>query len=76
MNKEIGKVSNKIIKILGLKYQREEPIFIGEANIRHMKEEHPEDFEKYGGDIQDIISNPTYLARNQKKKIYRVYKRI
>ena len=68
MNKEIGKVSDKIIKILGLKYQKEEPIFIGEANIKHMKEEHPKDFEKYGVYIQDIINNPTYLARNEKKK--------
>ena len=68
MNKQIGKVSKKVIKILGLKYQKEEPIFIGEANIRHMKEEHPNDFEKYGADIEDIIKNPTYLARNEKKK--------
>lgn len=67
MNKQIGKVSNKIIKILGLKYEKEEPIFIGEANIKHMKEEHPEDFEKYGRYIEDIINNPTYLARNEKK---------
>ena len=68
MNRKIGKVSNKVIKILGLEYQKEEPIFIGESNIRHMKEEHPQDFEKYGDDIQDIIRNPTYLAVNPKKK--------
>lgn len=68
MNKQIGKVSKKVIRILGLKYQKEEPIFIGEANIQHMKEEHPLDFEKYGADITDIINNPTYLARNEKKK--------
>lgn len=68
MNKQIGKVSKKIIKILGLNYQKEEPIFIGEANIKHMKEEHPEDYEKYGIHIEEIIANPTYLARNEKKK--------
>lgn len=68
MNKQIGKVSKKVIKILGLKYQKEEPIFIGDANIQHMKEGHPLDFEKYGADIEDIINNPTYLARNEKKK--------
>ena len=67
MNKQIGKVSKKIIKILELKYQKEEPIFIGEANIKHMKEEHPEDFKKYGANIEEIINNPTYLARNEKK---------
>lgn len=68
MNKQIGKVTNRIIKILGLKYDKEQPIFIGEDNINHMKEEHPEDFRKYGANIEDIINNPTYLARNEKKK--------
>ncbi len=28
MNKQIGKVSMKVIKILGLDYKKEEPIFI------------------------------------------------
>lgn len=68
MNKQIGKVSKKIIEILKLEYDEEKPIFIGEANITHMKEEHPEDFKKYGSCIEDIIKNPTYLARNKKKK--------
>lgn len=68
MNKQIGKVTKKIIKILDLDYKNEEPIFIGEANIKHMQEEHPKDFEKYGVKIEEIINNPTYLARNEKKK--------
>ena len=68
MNKQIGKVSKKVIKILNLNYDKEEPIFIGEANIEHMKEGHPEDFKKYGANIKDIIAGPTYLARNEKKK--------
>ena len=67
MNKQIGIVTKKIIKILGLNYEEEKPIFIGEANINHMKEEHPIDYEKYGAQIEDIIKNPTYLARNEKK---------
>ncbi len=68
MNRQIGKVTKKIIKILGLGYEQEQPIFIGEANINHIKEEHPDDFKKYGSKIEDIIKNPTYLARNEKKK--------
>ena len=68
MNKQIGKVTKKIIDILGLDYKKEEPIFIGDSNIKHMIEEHPDDFEKYGANIEDIINNPTYLARNEKKK--------
>lgn len=68
MNKQVGIVSNKIIKILGLNYEKEQPIFIGEANINHIKSQHPKDFEKYGCEIKEIIKNPTYLARNEKKK--------
>ena len=68
MNRQIGKISKKVLKILNLKYEEEQPIFIGEANIKHMKEEHSNDFEKYGSNIEDIIKNPTYLARNEKKK--------
>ena len=68
MNRQIGKVTNKVIDILGLDYEEEQPIFIGEANLNHMKEEHPEDFEKYGAKLEDIIKEPTYLARNKKKK--------
>lgn len=77
MNKQIGKVTKKIIKILGLDYKNERPIFIGEANLLHMSEKHPEDFEKYGDYIEDIIKNPTYLARNKKKQsieFIKVYK--
>ena len=36
MNRQIGKITKKIIKILGLDYKKEQPIFIGEANIKHM----------------------------------------
>lgn len=68
MNRQIGKITKKIIEILKLNYKDEVPIFIGEANLKHMQEEHPEDFVKYGASIEDIISNPTYLARNEKKK--------
>ena len=68
MNKQIGKVNKRVIRILRLDYKKEEPIFIGDANIKHMKERHLEDFKKYGSNIKDIINNPTYLARNEKKK--------
>ena len=68
MNRQIGKITKKIIKILELEYKEEQPIFIGKSNIEHMKEKHPKDFEKYGVDIEEIIKNPTYLARNKKKK--------
>lgn len=67
MNRPIGKITKKIIKLLELDYNEEKTIFIGDENIKHMKEEHTEDFKKYGSKIKQIIKNPTYLARNRKK---------
>lgn len=67
MNKEIGKITRNIINMLNLLEKEEKTIFIGDSNIEHMKSEHPKDFEKYGNDIEDILANPTYLARNEKK---------
>lgn len=68
MNYEVGKITKEIIKILNLDYIDEKPIFIGDSNINHIKERHFEDYIKYGKNIKDIIKNPTYLARNKKKK--------
>ncbi len=64
MNRQIGKVNKKVIDLLNLEYKQELPIILGEANIEHMKRQHPEDYEKYGKRIKDIINNPTYVARN------------
>ena len=60
MNKQIGMITKKIIKILKLDYEEEKPIFVGDANLSHMREEHPKDFSKYGKEIDNIIINPTY----------------
>ena len=67
MNKEVGRVNTKVIKLLNLKYKQEIPIMIGETNIEHMKRKHPNDYEKYWKDIEEIIRNPTYVAKNPKQ---------
>lgn len=64
MNKPIGKVNKKVIKLLGLEYKNELPIILGDANIEHMKRQHLEDYNKYGKDISEIIRRPTYVAKN------------
>ncbi len=64
MNKQIGKVNKKVIKLLELEYNKELPIILGESNIEHMKRQHLQDYEKYGKDIEKIINNPTYVAKN------------
>ena len=67
MNKPIGKITNKIIKILNLDYKEEQLIYIGKSNINHIKTQHPKDFRKYSREIENIIKKPTYVARNEKK---------
>lgn len=67
MNKEIGKLNWRVIKLLNLKYKNELPIFLGVSNIEHMKRKHFKDYDKYGQDIQEIIENPTYVAKNPKQ---------
>lgn len=64
MNRQIGKISKRVIELLDLEYKEEMPILIGETNIEHMKKQHPEDYEKYGMDIEQIILKPTYVAKN------------
>lgn len=64
MNKQIGKVSKRVIELLDLKYNEELPIILGDTNIEHMKKEHLEAYNKYGKDIENIIKNPTYVAKN------------
>ena len=65
MNRQIGKLDKKVIKLLGLSYKEGQPIILGDANIIHMKRQHLSDFIKYGKDINEIILNPTYVARKQ-----------
>lgn len=67
MNRKIGMVTKKVIKLLDLGYKKEIPIYIGEDNINHMKREHIEAFTMYSSDIEDIINNPTYVAKNPKQ---------
>ena len=67
MKKQIGVLNKEVIKLLELNYEEEIPIFLGQSNIMHMKKEHPNAFIKYGNNIEDIISNPTYIAKNPKQ---------
>ena len=64
MNKQIGVVNKKVIKLLGLDLKEELPIILGNTNIEHMRRQHKYDYEKYGKDISEIINNPTYVAKN------------
>jgi hypothetical protein len=63
----IGEINDVVISVLNLSLDADTPIFIGETNLEHMKSQHPEDFEKYGGKLAEILSNPDYVAKHPKK---------
>lgn len=62
---EIGRFSQDIIELLNLNIPVGTPIYLGETNIQHMKTNHPDDYEKYGKDIQLIIAHPDYVGINR-----------
>lgn len=64
---KVGEIDEVVIKILNLSVEPNTPIFIGEQNIQHMKDKHPEDFKKYGGKIAEILTNPDYIAKHPNK---------
>lgn len=66
MRRQIGQFSSHIIKLLKLNIEVGIPIYISDSNIEHMKSSHPNDFIKYGNDIESIIANPDYVGKNAK----------
>lgn len=66
--KTIGCITQQIIDILNLDIKPNTPIYLGETNIEHIKNRHPYEYEKYFGDIENIISSPDYVGLNPKDK--------
>lgn len=65
--KVVGTLSDKVIKEFNLTYELEQEIYCGEDNKQHMMDKHPEDFDKYGDKLEEIINNPDYIAKHPKK---------
>ncbi len=63
----VGQITQNVINTFSVNLAEGQPIFCGESNKNHMKSEHPEDFEKYGDKIEDIIRNPDFIAKHPKK---------
>ncbi len=60
----VGAIGQHIIDLLGLRIQPQTPVFVGKANIDHMKTKHPHDFAKYGAYIGFIVAKPDYAGLN------------
>lgn len=66
MKKYIGKINKTISDKLKLSELENKPVYIGDSNIEHMKNSHPDDFKKYFNHLSEILSNPDYACINQK----------
>jgi hypothetical protein len=59
---KVGEIDQRVIDLLNLTVEPKTPVFIGESNIEHMKESHPEDYEEYKEQIPKIIKSPDYVG--------------
>ena len=66
MKTKIGNFSARVIELLELDIPVGTPIYIADSNIEHMKSSHPEDYKKYGTELNNIITNPDYVGKNAK----------
>ena len=62
--RRVGTIDKKTIELLGLSIAPDTPILLGESNINHMKESHPEDYEKYFSSLEVILATPDYVNLN------------
>lgn len=64
MTQKVGKVSARVISLLGSSLQVDQSIYLGDSNIAHMKRSHPADYAKYGQYIPQILAAPDYVGEN------------
>lgn len=62
----VGKIKSEVIGVLGLSIEADTPIFLGQSNIEHMMNSHPDDFEAYGEYIRQILDSPDFVGINPK----------
>lgn len=74
--KQVGKLSQRVIELLGLTLSEGQSILLGESNIAHMVSRHPEDYALYGEYIPLILSMPDYVALNTKDESIEYVKEV
>lgn len=65
-DQKVGKLSARVISLLGLSQKQDQPILLGASNITHMQARHPADYQKYGKYIPQILAKPDYVRLNNK----------
>lgn len=74
--KQVGKLSQRVIELLGLTLSEGRSILLGESNIAHVVSRHPEDYALYGEYIPLILSMPDYVALNTKDESIEYVKEV
>lgn len=74
--KQVGKLSQRVIELLGVTLSEGRSILLGESNIAHMVSRHPEDYALYGEYIPLILSMPDYVALNTKDESIEYVKEV
>lgn len=64
MKKQVGTIDSRVIALLDMDIPSGTPIYLGDSNISHMQSSHPSDYQKYGGDIENILATPDYVGIN------------
>lgn len=67
MRRRVGWVSQDVLDITGIGWKAGDPIYLGDDNVEHMKQEHKDDYLAYGDQIENILSVPDFLAKHPKK---------
>lgn len=62
----VGQVNAHVEALLSLTVPDDRNIYISPGNIAHMQSSHPQDFARYGADIELILAAPDYVGQNPK----------
>ena len=62
----VGVISSAVASAINHPEYTGKCIYLGDDNISHMKNAHPDDYLKYGERISEIIASPDYVGINQK----------
>ncbi len=71
----IGKLDKKIFSCVTSDIQTDE-VIITDERIQHIKDRHPNDYEKYCGYMERIIQNPDYIVETNKRNTAVILKKI
>lgn len=71
----VGRISDRVIALLGIDAPDDRNIYLGYSNINHMMESHEYDYIHYGDKIEDIIGKPDYIGlhKNGSIEYYKEY---